>query len=461
MYATESLSRDELIELVLKLESRLEELEAENAKLRALVEKTPPLAPPSFVKPNRRKEPGPSKERKPRDGSFVRRRDEPTEIREHAVGTCPDCGRGLSDGWLHRRRQVIELPEAPIRIIEHRVMGRWCGVCGKRRLPQVDLSSEVVGKSRIGHGLMSLIGYLHTFSRMPLNQIQGFLEALYGLHLGMGTLAGVLRRLASHGEERADAILAEIRASGVVHADETGWREDGKNGHLWSFSTPERRYCRIAESRGSAVAKEILGEDFAGVVVSDFYSGYSPLLCRHQRCWVHLLRDLRDLREAHPEEKGIARWVKRIRALYDQAIAYRDAQLALDLDEAGEDAKLFSRVARRRAKAREKFESALMRLASPYLGQKDDPCRVLAERMSKFLSELFVFVERPEVPSENNAAERAIRPAVIARKVSGGTRSAAGSKTKSILLTLFGTWALSAPNPFAACHAMLASSQPP
>ena len=100
-----------------------------------------------------------------------------------------------------------------------------------------------------------------------------------------------------------------------------------------------------------------------------------------------------------------------------------------------------------RGQLRNEFESELLALAEPYCKMATAPERVLAERMERFIGELFVFVQCPEVPSENNAAERAIRPAVVARKISGGTRSPKGSTTASILRSVFETWGLQGCNP--------------
>ena len=113
---------------------------------------------PHWVKPNRPK--GAKKQRKMRHKAFVRRRETPTEIVEHALERCPDCGRPLSGGTVHHVRQVIEIPVAPVRIIEHRFIARYCGVCGRTYLAKPDLSGEVVGKHRVGIRLMSLVTYL-------------------------------------------------------------------------------------------------------------------------------------------------------------------------------------------------------------------------------------------------------------------------------------------------------------
>ena len=103
------------------------------------------------------------------------------------------------------------------------------------------------------------------------------------------------------------------------------------------------------------------------------------------------------------------------------------------------------------------FESELLEVCRAYVKVKTAPERVLAERMTGFISELFSFVGNPEIPSENNAAERAVRPAVVARKISGGSRSAKGSKTCSILRTLFETWNLQGHNSIDACQQMIAA----
>jgi len=221
-----------------------------------------------------------------------------------------------------------------------------------------------------------------------------------------------------------------------VNADETGWREDGTNGYLWSFSTPGIRYFVYRQSRSGQVAKEVLGEDFEGVVVSDFYSGYGVLLSRHQRCWAHMCRDLAKLADEHASDDAVRNWVEDVVAVYKRAKRFHsdDAQVRL--------------------KRRELFEEELLRLARPYL-KADMPQRVLAERIERFLPELFVFVEDPRVPSENNAAERALRPAVISRKVSGGTRSPKGSQTKAVLMSLFGSWLLRGQDTIQTCAQML------
>jgi hypothetical protein len=284
---------------------------------------------------------------------------------------------------------------------------------------------------------MSLVAELHIVCRIPIRTIRALLKALYGLDISQGELTELLHRVAARGQGEYDALGQQVRGSPVVNADETGWREDGVNGYVWSFSTPEVRYFVWRRSRGQDVAVEALGEDFGGVLVSDFYCGYNRIPSRHQRCWVHLLRDLDRLEELHPEDEGVREWVGYIKGLYAEARAFRS-------EDAGE-----------RLRYRYACERALMAAARPFV-KTGFAQHTLAERIERFLPELFVFVEDPRVPSDNNAAERAVRPVVIARKISGGTRSAKGSRTRQVLSSLFGTWAARGDETLQACHTMLA-----
>jgi transposase len=437
------LSREELEALLLQALERIAALEKENALLRgggtgpaSGCSGSSPAAKvvPSFVKPNRAKRD--PKDRKRRSQGHSRSYSAPTEVVVHALETCLDCGRRLEGGSLHRIREVIDLPAVPVEVTHHALVGRWCGACRKRRVPSVDLSGIVVGKRRLGVRVMALVSYLRTSCRMPKRSIQRMLGAVYGLHISMGEITELLHAVGRQGRRVYEGLQQSIRSSAYVHADETGWREDGLNGYLWSFSTPDVRYFVYDKSRGHQVPEAELGEDFRGILVSDFYGGYTYHLGEHQRCWVHLARDLHDLKVKHPEDRGVHAWADSVLRVYREALAFH-----------GKDR-------RERVRARERFQACISELARPY-ARADLPQRVLAQRIERFLPELFTFVEHPEVPSENNAAERSLRPSVIARKISGGTRSPQGSVTTAILMSLFGTWALQGEDGLQACTAML------
>lgn len=477
MSDSKALSRDELLVLVQDLllineeqQERIRHLEAEIARLRG---GSPPAAtpsePPAFVKPNREAKEEAKKPRKRRLYGFGRLREEPTQIVEHAPEQCSRCGRRLSGGWLHESRQIIDIPERPVEVVEHRFLACRCGVCGQRTIARPDLSAEAVGKSRLGVRVMSLVAYLDTVCRMPVRTIQQYLASVYGLRISVGEIVSVLGTVGRTGKPFYEGLLSEARRSGVLHADETGAREDGRNGYLWSLSTSSVRYYHRDPSRGAAVIQRLLGYDpkvfaarsargvreaveagqtplegrFAGVLVSDFYAAYSWYSQSgrwHQRCLVHLDRDMDALKAEHAEDKSVGVWVERVLDLIERAKT--SARMYAE-----------ARPAKRRA-LREAFQKEAVGLVRPYC-RSALPQSVLAQRIYKHRGELFVFVEHPDVPADNNAAERAIRPHVVLRKVSGGTRSKNGSDTQAILLSLFGTWALRGLDGLTACRNLL------
>jgi hypothetical protein len=300
---------------------------------------------------------------------------------------------------------------------------------------------------------MSLIALWREEGRLPLRVMQRLLRAQYGLHLSLGELVEILHTVAERGEAPYAALREQVRKASCVNADETGWREEGENGYLWSFSTPSVYYLERHASRSGEVAKGVLGESekeadaFGGVLCSDFYSGYSWYPGEHQRCWVHLLRDLHALKEKHPQEPSVQRWAEAVKQVYEQAQEWASAHPEACV--------------RERRRQRFGYQARLGELALPYAGVEGVAQRVLAERLVRFEPELFAFVEYPHVPSENNAAERALRPSVIARKISGGTRSKKGSKTRCVLRSLFATWKAQGRDVMDTCRQMLTGTLVP
>jgi transposase len=274
----------------------------------------------------------------------------------------------------------------------------------------------------------ALVAALRTKLRLPLRQVQWLLEHRFGLRVSVGALSGLLEEVARAGRGAYDALLAEARASPVVHVDETGWREDGQNGYVWTVSTPTIRLFQYTKSRAGAVAERLLGTDGTAAVVSDFYSGYDRLARTQQRCWAHLLRDVADLLADHPEDRRLARWARAVKALYARAVAWAARATADRLRPVC------------RERVADRFAAALVAICRSQ--PATSPQATLCQRVERYRTDLFPFVADPAVPPTNNAAERALRPLVIARKVSGGTRSKRGSQSRMILQSLVATWNL-------------------
>ena len=437
-----SLSKEELIalieqqsQLIVLLQKQVEELKAEIALLKGGGKSRPSA--PDWAKANTK--PAVAKAevspRKKRTDAFVRPREEPTEEVVHTCAECPDCGRTLTSGSLRSRRQIIDLPAISVKIVEHLFQERYCGVCQKRCFPSPDLSETAVGQSRFGQNIHALVAYLRFVGRLPIRSIASLLSALCHLKVSVGEVAGMLASVSALGQATYDSLKESLRKSAYVHGDETSWRQSGQNGYLWSFANQDACYFLYPKTRAGHVVTDVLGDDYQGIVVSDFYAAYNTHFGLHQRCWVHFLRDVHKLKEQFPTE-GVLAWCKKVRDIYDRAKAFS------------------SPYRKKRVAQRFRFQRELSALATPYAGT-NLPQSTLCKRILAFEGELFTFVEYPDVPSENNFAERIIRPRVIARKVSGGTKSEAGSKTMVVLASLFATWKLQGQEALEACRAMM------
>ncbi len=398
------------------------------------------------LKPATGKARPPKQSRKGREQQFVRRRMEPTARVIHAVAHCPTCGLLLTGGSVKRTREVIEVSLVPAVVTEHVFLERCCPHCHTRHTPAVALGEAVVGRQRFGVGLVSLIATLREEARLPIATIQWYLATFHAVSVSVGAIVGALKQVARAAAATVEAIREAIRGSPCVHGDETGWRENGVNGYLWVFCTPTAQYF-VRGSRGGATVDAVLGDEFAGVLVSDFYVGYQHYPGVKQKCWAHLLRDVHDLRVAQEKDADAQAWAAGIHDLYRRAVTWKETHAA-----DGEAA---------RREAERVFMRELQAIYAPYTEARV-PQRMLSQRMAKHLHELFVFVHEPDVPPDNNEAERALRHLVTSRKISGGTRSPAGSETKTTLASLFAGalwagWRRIGINPFLACRALLVS----
>ena len=446
----------------MSLEQEVEQLRAENAALRQLLaEVQGQLAaalariaeleaqlnqrggPPAFVKPNRQKATAKPQSRKKRaaEHNTSRKRMKATRIERHALEHCPDCHYRLRGESLAYSREVIELPPPqPVEVIEHQVVKRWCPHCECWRSPQLDLSGQVFGQGRIGVRVAALVSYLRTTLRLPVRQVQTYLATLHELYLSVGEIVELAHDVRQQLQGRADQLLAQVRQQPVVHQDETGWRENGQNGWVWATVSegPEAvRYYEYSPSRSHQVAQRLLGERFRGILVSDFYAAYNLIPGLHQRCWTHLLCDLHGLKEEHAARDDVIQWALKVRQIYDDAKLWLSDHSAATTEQ-------------RRQKYDELYQRA-WRLGRQYAFDGGHPCWALAKRLLRHQEELFLFVLVPDLPADNNLAERSIRPVVIMRKISGGSRSDEGSKTRLMLASLLATWQARHLNPFVEC----------
>jgi len=437
-----TLSHDELILLVQQQQAIIAEQQATIARLEQRLRDLEGGTAASNRMPGHKPTQARRGDRAPRANrtlNLARRRATPTVQVVHALTVCPHCGAPLAGGAVKRRREVIEIAAQPVVVTEHVALERCCPDCHRRVTPTMALDGLVVGRSRLGVGVLSLIALLREELRLPIAAIQRYLGSVHTLRLSVGGIVGALRQVAQAGQAEYDRTLAAIRASPVIHADETGWREDGTNGYSWTFSTPTA--CVYTHGgRGKGMVDDTLAGAI-GTLVTDFYAAYDHYPGVQQKCWAHLWRDIQDLERQHPVDDRLAAWVSEV------ATIYRDATGFSHPDE------------RTRMAQRRRLGERLREACHPFLNDETAPQALVCRRIEKYRHSLFTFVVDPAVPPTNNAAERSLRHLVVSRKISGGTRSAQGTHTKLTLASLFTTWRLRGIDPFLACQQMLISPQ--
>lgn len=404
---------EELEALVAKLLKRIEELEKQ------LAEKQPPAKPdpPPFVKPNKKK-----RCRKPGRpaGHEGCSRTKPSETDRRinlTLAHCPDCGGPLgaaADCREHVQEDIVPAKKVVTVFRRHRY---WCRCCGK--LVQAPPAEGEVPRARIGPVAVAWSVMLKQSLGLPFAKTSRLLEDLCGLRVSPGALAQAAQRVAKKLAAETAFVRWAVRGSPAVNVDETGWRVGGQNHWLWAFVTPRHTLYRIAPSRAGRVAAAELGEDFDGVVVADFFSAYNKLSGQQQKCTVHLLRELRECAKSNKTAQ-FAAFRKKLKRVIADALRLVARE---DFDPAA-------------------FEHRIWRLHDRLAAMADTPytdpdCRRLAKRLHRHQANLLTFLFHPGVVTpDNNRAERAIRPAVVLRKISGGSRTQNGADASAHLLSL-------------------------
>ncbi len=339
---------------------------------------------------------------------------------------CPNCGNplGRTDSIdTHTVEDIPALSETKTIVTKYESERQWCGHCGKE---VAAIPAEVIPHSRLGINLTIQILIWKYACRMPLGIIVSTLNQTYGLTLTSGAVVDILKRVKEWFGVEYQNLLKIIRGSPVKHADETGWRIKGLNGYLWAFLTKDTCYYTIEETRGGGVAKAVLENSSKDdVLVRDDYSGYKNLPLNQQACWVHLLRVAKELVKAEGSSK-------QMKLLY-QSLCEVFATLAVVTNIP------FNQ------KERMLIYQVCSSLFQTIIKEPNTPSDVRAiqtrlnnqqkEDHNNYLTALLY----DNVPLDNNLAERGVRPAVIVRKISGGSRSNLGAETFAVNMSIIQT----------------------
>ena len=325
---------------------------------------------------------------------------------------CPECGGPLENkGW--EERSVIDSPPQRAEPVLYRLGKRYCPRC---RRGFTAPAPGVLPKSLYGNQLIANVIVMHYLYGLSLGRVSEYSG------VGAGSLMTIFHRCAGLFEGAPAKLIEEYRQAPVKHADETGWRTDGKNGYVWLFATTRLSIFQFGKNRSAKIPQAVFGaEPLPGVLVVDRYNGYNKIRCEIQYCYAHLLRDVQDLEKEFPDSAEVSTFVAVVAPLMALAMGLRSQPLS--------DDQFFSEGSR----VRSELKAAMDRPA------RHQGIRRIQDIFRENEGRLYHWAEDKAVPADNNLAERDLRPSVIARKVSFGSVTDAGAKVRSTLTTIVTT----------------------
>jgi transposase len=357
--------------------------------------------------------------------------------RTHHLPACPGCGGQLVRTGRTRTRLTEDIPDnLRPEVTEHTIHRDWCPTCKMQVEPKVP---DALPQCTLGHRAVTLTAWLHYGVGTTTTQIVDVLERHLRLPISDGGLTQMWHRLADVLTPWYEHIQGCCRNAGVLHADETGWRVVGRTWWLWCFCTPQAAYYMIDESRGHPALERFFVDEFSGILVTDFWKAYDAIGRTKQKCWPHLLRELKEIDKTAQGTSDWDAFAKRLRRVYADAVRLEMKRVALP--KATFDSRLCALHLRMDALAAQAWAH--------------DDARRLANRLHTYGAELLTFVEFEGVPADNNFAERTLRPAVQMRKGSYGNQSEKGARTRSILMSIYQTLKLRGLDPLEVTEAAL------
>jgi transposase len=448
---------EELAALVVALQARIVEQDAEIAELRRQLAASsrnsskPPSA-DGLGKPAPKSLRGRSG-RKPggqpgREGHTLRQVEAPDEVVVHEPAACGGCGAGLAGGRPVRItcRQVFDIPEITVRVVEHRLASRRCG-CGQ--VTAADTPAGVRAPTQYGPHAAAIAVYLCLGQHLPVERTASLLADLFGTPMSSGTVAAWTTRAAAGLEPFTNAARQQLASAELVHVDETGLRVAGKLHwlHVACNALFTVLFCSAKRGRDGIDAVGVLPE-FTGIAVHDAFAPYARYtMATHALCCAHLLRELIavvDHHRAHPPDGAGG-----LPSDWCWATQVIDALLALkQVTDTGVLPNPELLAAHRRMIVSAALVGACADTSPPgAVGQRH---RALARRINRCADDYLRFATDLRAPFDNNQAERDIRMAKIKQKVSGGMRTLAGAQDFAAMRSYLSTAAKHGRRPFTA-----------
>jgi transposase len=434
------LTHAELVALVRELIGVVQRLEAENQQLKAELAKAPPWPPTSQnssqppsrdVKRNlaanrKLKKHGPPFGHTRQTRPWVAEPDRIIEARVESCGHCQADLRGVEPRAV-LRHQLTELPPITPVVIETRQAEVVCPDC--RRVTRGELPTGLDGGRSFGPRIAATVVYLKHEQHLSYERVTRLCQDLFGVTMSEGGVSALMQRAGAAAQPMAAAIGTQVALSAVISSDETSARVAGRTWWQWVFRSVVGVYFLVRASRGAKVLEEVMGKQQAECWVSDCLSAQLKAPARRRQvCLAHQLRDLQRLLDHQPR----LQWALALQALFREAIHL--GKRRMELSPQG--------YARRVTELEGRLDVLLHRRV------RGVSARRLQKRYQRHREHLFVFLHCPEVPPDNNACERALRPSVIHRKVTNGFRSEWGAHAYAALATVIETAKLHQHNVF-------------
>jgi transposase len=402
----ERLSKEELIELVLRLQ-RPQKTSRTSSK------------PPSTDRKEQRERSKPGGAKPGHEGHSRILSATPDEVVEHRPDRCSCCSAVLMADWpaetisLHEQ---IELPEVAPRVTQHRRLAVRCRACGTRVAAAVP---DAAKGTPFGPRVHAMATYLKTFQALSYERLQSAFADLFGLTLSQGGLMTMLRRAQGAFAGERDKAVAALRQAQVIASDETGVRIEGSNAYHWVFRCAEAVVHHASPTRGAIVVRTLMDGHRPEVWCSDRYSAQQGHADAHQTCLAHLARDVAYADEASADilPSRLQLWLHRAFALAEEVGTLAASTLA------------------RKRRALERSLDAILAASTSC-----DLARDIQSKVRRARDQLLTFAHWPGlVEATNNACERALRPAVIQRKVTNGYRAMWAAEGEADIRTVVDT----------------------
>jgi hypothetical protein len=417
----DSLSRDDLIRLIFELQRQIEDLRKQNEELRRKDKRS--AAP--FSKGERKKNPK-RPGRKPGQGEFSRRQEPPAAGSGPPVDVpveetrCPFCG-GRLEREVPDMVSVTDMPVAPepeVRLFKVHVCR--CGNCGRKtrgRHPDVAADQYGATAHRLGPRIKAMAHSLHYGQGVPVRRLPAILREVTGIAITQSALTQDAMKQAEGSVGAAYQELREhVRHAPVTYTDDTGWRIGGDGAYLMAFDTDQQTVYQIRPQHGNEQVREIIPGDYTGTLVTDRFSSYEAEELAgvdQHKCLSHLIRNAREVVESKTGRAKL--FGAELKALLQNANQLWRQRQAGPVPGYADQA--------------EQIEQDLTYLLRPRRLRDADNQRLLdGIGLQHDRQRVLNFLSNPQVEPTNNRAERALRPAVIARKVSHCSKNERGAE---------------------------------